>query len=73
VKVGAVTLLQIWMHPLGICKISKTNMHISQLTTCDTLPHSPLASFERPRLDTTHFQGCMYRQDALPTVTERSM
>jgi len=31
VQVGAMHPLQIWMHPLGICKISQTNMLISQL------------------------------------------
>jgi len=29
VHLGAVHPLQIWMHPLGICKMSKTNMLIS--------------------------------------------
>jgi hypothetical protein len=29
--VGAMHPLQIWMHPLGICKISKTYMMVSPL------------------------------------------
>jgi len=31
IQVGAVSPLQIWMHPLGICKISNTNMLVSQI------------------------------------------
>jgi hypothetical protein len=31
VQVGAMHLLQIWMHRLGICKISKINLLISRL------------------------------------------
>jgi hypothetical protein len=54
---------QIWMHPLGICKISKTNMLISPLKSCDTVPHRDAASVEPPWLETIHFQKCIYMQD----------
>ena len=60
VQVGALHALQIWMQPLGICKISNTNTLISPLKTCDTLQHPRVASIEPPWLETTHFQICMY-------------
>jgi hypothetical protein len=50
VQEGAMQEVQIRMHPLGVCKISKANMLISPLKTCDTLPHPRAASFEPPRL-----------------------
>jgi hypothetical protein len=53
---GAVHPLQIWMHPLGICKIEKKNMLISMLKTRDTGPHPRAASVETPRLEITDFQ-----------------
>jgi hypothetical protein len=31
VRVGALSRLQIWMRHLGICKISNTNMPVSQI------------------------------------------
>jgi len=54
---GAVHPLQIWMHPLEICKTEKKNMLISPLKkTRDTGPHPRAASVETPRLEITDFQ-----------------
>jgi hypothetical protein len=61
------------MHPLGICRISKTNMLMSPLKTLDTLSHPCVASVESPWLETNHFQKCMCMQDAFCNVKERIM
>jgi hypothetical protein len=41
--VGAVHPLQIWIYPLGITKISRTNVMISPIKTCDIIPHPRVA------------------------------
>ena len=48
------------MHPLGICKISNTNMLLSPLKKCDTLLHPCVASVEPLQLETIHFKK-MYK------------
>ena len=47
--------LQMWMHTLEVSKISKTNMPISPLETCDVLPHLHVASVLTPCLEALHF------------------
>jgi hypothetical protein len=76
VQVGAINPLQIWMSPLGICKISEANMLTNPLKEkkkFHSLPHPRVASFVPPRLDKTHFQKCMYMQDVLCNVVESIM
>jgi hypothetical protein len=53
-------MVRVWetglaIHPLVICKISKTNVLISPQKTCDTLSHPRVASVELLQLETTHF------------------
>jgi hypothetical protein len=63
VQVSAMHPLQTWLHPPAICKISKTNMLINQLKTCDTLSHPRVAFVEQLWLQITHFKKCMYMRD----------
>ena len=59
------------VHPLGICKISGTNMLIIPLNeTCDILPHSYVTSDEPLRLETTHCQICMLMRNIFCSVIE---
>ena len=51
------------MYPVGICIISKTNMLISLLKTFDILLHPDVVSVKILRLETTHFQKCVYMQE----------
>jgi hypothetical protein len=70
--VGAVHPLHIWIHPLGICKISR-DIHADQpaKNTCDTLPNPRVASFETMWLETTDFQKYnMYMQYFLCNVVQ---
>jgi hypothetical protein len=53
--------LQIWTNALGICEIYKTNMLISPLKSCVTLPRLSIASVEPP-VESNHFQTCTYVQ-----------
>jgi hypothetical protein len=71
VQVGAVRPLQNLMHPLGICKISKTSILISPLKTCDNVPHSSFAPDEPPWLEATHFQKYEYLQDVLCSLIDQ--
>jgi len=48
--------MQIWVSPLGIRKVLKTNKLISPVKTRDTLPHPRIAFVELPWLETAHFQ-----------------
>jgi len=50
-QIGAVHSLQIWMHPLGIRRISNTKMLISPLKKRDAVPHLRVASVEPPCLE----------------------
>ena len=68
-QMDAIHPLQIWVHPLGISKISKTDMMISPLKTCDTLLYPHIVSVELPSLEATHFQKYMSVQDVLCNVT----
>jgi len=43
--------------------MSKTNMLIRPLKTCDTVPHPFVASVDLPCLETSHFRKCIYMQD----------
>ena len=63
---GAMNTLQVWMHPLGICKISNSDMLISTLKRATPYPIHVL-----PLLATINFQKCMYVQDVLCTGTKR--
>jgi len=66
--------LKIWMHPLGICKISKPNMLISLLTKHSAPLYSHVSSVEPLRLEKeTHFQKCTFMQDFLCNVKEHKM
>jgi len=46
VNVGAMRPLQIWTHPLGICKTPTTDTLRAHQRTCDTLLHPRVASVE---------------------------
>jgi hypothetical protein len=72
VQLGAMHPLQVWMHPPGICKISKTDILISPLKKkkCDTLPHPRVASIELLWLVTNRLQKCVYMPDVLCDVIE---
>jgi hypothetical protein len=47
-QVGAIHLLQMWMHLLGNCKILKINTLIGLLKMCNNLPHPYVAAVELP-------------------------
>lgn len=51
---------QIYLHPLGIHRISKTDMLISPQKTCDTLPHLCLTSVQLLWLETSHLKNIYY-------------
>jgi hypothetical protein len=70
--VGAVYPLQICMHPLGICKMAKTNMLISPLKTCDNLPHPHVASLEPAWLETGNFEKCTYVRGVLCSIVQHN-
>ena len=71
---GATHPLQIWMHPLGIFKISRTNMMISPLKKKKNVLH-PTASTcylcWTAAVGKTHFQKCTYKQDIMRNVIRR--
>ena len=57
------------MHPKGTCR-TNTRPLISTLKKIrDTLQHSHVAYVESMRLEITHFQKCMYKQDPLLIVS----
>jgi hypothetical protein len=56
------------VQPLGICKISRTNMLISPLKTCVTQTHPRVASVEPPRLETTQCQIRMHMHDVCNVI-----
>jgi hypothetical protein len=68
VKLGAMQPLRVWNHPLEYAEVSKTDMLIGQLKTCDTLPHPHVASVEPPCSEMAHFEKNI--QDALCNVIE---
>jgi len=71
--VRAIHPQQIWFYPLGICKISKTNMLVSPLTNVQQPTPSIVVSVEPPWLETTYFQKCMHMQDILCNSVRRIM
>ena len=71
VQVGAVRPLQNLMHPLGICKISKTNLLISPIKTRDNVPQPSVAPDEPPWLEAKHFQKYKYLQDVLCNLVDQ--
>jgi len=59
-QLGAVHPLQIWMHPPAICKISKTNMLISQLhKKCHILRYPRVASVKQVTFKHVVYRICM--------------
>jgi len=60
-QVNTVHPLQICLHTLRVCRISKTNQLLSPLKTCDTLPHPRVMSVEPPWLETTHLKKYLYK------------
>lgn len=49
-QLGALSPQQIWLLPLGICRVSKTTCLSACYETCDILPHPHVTSNEPPRL-----------------------
>lgn len=70
VKVCSKHLLQIWLHLLGICKISKTNKLISLLKKWTPYDIQVLPPLNFQGWTTAHFQKCMCMQDVLDNVIE---
>jgi len=60
VNVGALRPLQIWTHPLGICKTWKTDTLRAHQRTCDTLLHPRVASVEPGVLGNISLSKNMY-------------
>ena len=58
--------LQIWMHALGICKISKTNMPINPLKDIQVLP-----LLNRRGWKQLIFKKCINMEDVLRNVIQR--
>jgi hypothetical protein len=72
-KVGAVRPLKNFMHPLGICKISKTNMLISLLKkTCDNVGIQAFPLMNRCGWKPHTFKN-KYYQDVLCNLVEQML
>jgi hypothetical protein len=68
--VGVVRPLQNLMHPLGICKISKTSMLSSLLKNVQQRWHPSVAPDKTPWLEAIHFQKNIYLQDVLCNLVD---
>jgi hypothetical protein len=68
--VGAMQPLQIFMHPLGICKISKVILLTNLLKNVRHNTASSVASVELPWLEITYFKKSIYMEGILWTIIE---